>query len=71
MSDAELLNWLEEQEGVALISDDFGSWSVTGAGWQNIPEEFPGDIETTFFIEKDKWKPSIREAILAYMDEIG
>jgi len=30
---------------------------------QNVPEEEPSDIMTSFFIEKDEWKDSIREAI--------
>ena len=58
------LDWLEQQEGCALISDDNGHWTVAGDGWQNCPMTKEAiDIQTTFFIEKDKWADSVREAI--------
>jgi len=63
MNDTERLDWLEKQDGYALISDDGGRWVCTCEGMQNIPEEEASDIVTTFFIEKDKWKNTIREAI--------
>ncbi len=65
MTDTERLDWLEKQDGSALISDDFGNWAVTGDGVQNVPEN-PGersDIETTFFIRRSGWSSSIRKAI--------
>jgi len=65
----EMLDWLEEHEGFALVSDDFGHWAVTGNGTQSIPENPPDDVETTFFIEKREWRESIREAILCAMEE--
>jgi hypothetical protein len=71
MNDTELLNFLEQCEGCALISDDFGNWAVSGTGMQNVPEKpgEPSDIESVFFVEADEWKPSIREAIAAVMEE--
>jgi hypothetical protein len=69
MSDTELLDYLETQEGAALVSDDRGHWAVTMSGMQTIPENPPDDITTTFFIEKHEWKPTIREAISAYRQE--
>jgi hypothetical protein len=64
-TDEQRLNWLAEQEGSALISDDFGNWAVSFAGMQNIPENpgTPSDIHTSFFVEAAEWRPSIREAI--------
>ena len=62
ITDTDRLNWLEETQ-MSLISDDAGNWACTVDGIQNIPDEFPGDIDTTFFIEQKKWCPSIREAI--------
>ena len=63
----EPLDYLETQEGVALVSDDAGRWAVAGSGFQNVPSrQEPIDITTTFFIEADEWKPSIREAIETY-----
>ncbi len=65
-TDAELIDWFEKQEGAALVSDDFGHWACSGDGMQNVPEETPADIQTTFFIEKEKWRSSIREVILQF-----
>jgi len=69
MSDTELLDWLEKQDGAALVNDDAGRWSVSFDGMQNVPGEEPSDIQTTFFIEAAAWKPSIREAIQAAIDD--
>ena len=63
MNDTERLDYLEAMEGFALLSDDQGHWAVSGDGFQNIPDPAPGDVETTFFIEKSMWKSSVREAI--------
>lgn len=71
MTDTELLNWLEKQDGYGLISDDFGRWAVSGDGMQNVPEDtsIPNEIITTFFVEAEQWKPSIREAIISKYEE--
>jgi len=65
MTDTERLDWLEQHgDGMALISDDNGHWTVTGDGMQNCPiGDEKQDIETVFFIEADGWSDSIREAI--------
>jgi len=69
--DAERLDWFEHQHGGALVSDDAGHWAVVFTGIQNIPMNAPEDIHTTFWIEKDKWCKSVREAIdKAMKDEI-
>lgn len=70
MTDTELIDWLERREGYALLSDDFGNWAVTSTGMQNIPNPIPekgkpADISTSFFVEADEWRPSIREALRA------
>jgi hypothetical protein len=62
-ADRDRLDWMEQQEGAGLISDDGGRWAVSETGMQNLPEEEPIDISTSFFIQKDEWKPSVREAI--------
>jgi hypothetical protein len=64
MTDTERINWLEEQEGWALVSDDAGRWAVTTSGMQNVPDSDKAiDINTTFWIEADEWKNNIRQAI--------
>lgn len=67
MADTKRLDKLENCEGVALVNDDFGHWAVVENGMQNVPDETPADIQTTFFIEKREWKDTIREAIDAYL----
>ena len=69
-TDTELLHYLE-LEGLNLVNDDNGRWCVTGDGMQNIRDKSSGDIQTTFFIEKEEWKNSIREAISTYIEENG
>lgn len=66
MTDTELLDWLEKQQGCGLISSDNGHWAVSGSGMQNCPTgRDPQDIDTTFFVFAGEWRPTIREAILA------
>lgn len=71
MTDSELLDWLEKQQGSALVSDDDKHWAVVTTGVQNVPEKTPADIQTIFLILADEWKPTIREAILAAIEEYG
>ena len=62
--DKERLDWLEEQAGAGLVSDDNGHWAVSFVGMQNVPEGTePQDIATNFFVEAKEWRDSIREAI--------
>jgi len=61
-NDTKRLHWLEGNQ-FSLISDDGGRWTCTCTGIQNVPEEHPINIYTTFFIEAIEWKDSIREAI--------
>ena len=63
MNDKKRIDWLEKQQGSALVSDDHSHWVVATFGMQNLPKKFPGDIDTSFFIKKKEWKKSIREAI--------
>ena len=67
MTDSELIDWLETQEGYGLISDDFGRWAVSSTGMQNVPDdtEVASDICTSFFVQAHEWRSTIREAILA------
>ena len=60
----DLIEWLETQNGASLISDDNGHWDCVFDGFQNIPmDDGPCDIQTTFFIKKEEWKNTIKEAI--------
>lgn len=69
MTDTERLNWLEQQDGAALVNDDYGHWAVAFDGTQNCLDNPPGDVTTSFWIQKEKWKDSIREAIDAAIEE--
>lgn len=70
-TDSELLDWLENNaEGYALVSDDNGHWACVCDGIQNMVfDDKATDMETFFWIEKDKWCNSVREAILSAIDE--
>jgi hypothetical protein len=50
-----------------LLYDDNGHWSITSDGFQSVVT-VPSDVETHFFIEKEKWKNTIREALDFYLD---
>jgi hypothetical protein len=64
MIDTERLNWLEANDAYSLINDDNGHWACVSDGMQNVPMDTEAcDIQTTFFIEKDQWQNTIREAI--------
>ena len=64
ISDKKLLDWLENNYGAGLISDDAGRWAISEAGMQNVPDfDTAIDITTTFFVEANDWRDSIREAI--------
>lgn len=48
-----------------LLNDDNGHWAVAFDGFQNVPVgDEPGDIFTSIFIEKSRWKKTIREALI-------
>lgn len=75
-SDAELLDALEQAAHrgscPGVINDDAGRWAVSEDGMQNVPDnDVPIDISTTFFVEADQWRPSIREAIRAWLDAMA
>ena len=74
MGDKYRLDWLESitRKGIcpALVNDDNGHWAVAFSGIQNLPDgDGPEDIQTTFFIETERWKDSIRKAIDYAMEE--
>ena len=64
MNDTERLDKLGQMDGYGLISDDNGHWACVTEGTQNCPfGGGPHDIHTTFWIGKDRWFDTIREAI--------
>lgn len=50
----------------SIVYNDHGYFAVTGDGVQNVVFE-PSDITITHFVEKDMWKPTIREALEYYL----
>jgi len=54
-----------------LLYDDNGHFACTGCGFQSVPEDLdePGDIKSSFFVEKKEWKNTIREAIAHYLED--
>jgi hypothetical protein len=70
MTDKERIDWLESQFGCGLISDDNGHWTLSYDGIQNLPmSEEAEDIATSFFIDRDDWRNSIRGLIDEWMTE--
>lgn len=65
MTDSERLDWLEkEANGCAVIHDDNAHWAFATNGMQNvIMGDGPGNLKTSYFIEKSEFRPTIREAI--------
>jgi len=53
-----------------LINDDNGHWALSFTGIQevNFGDE-PSDLNTTFFVEKHEWKPTIKEAVIAALND--
>jgi len=70
MTDKELLDWLEKQDGGALINDDMGHWAFASDGFQNLPtpEDEYFDLESIHLVEKYAFKDTIREAIQHAID---
>jgi hypothetical protein len=69
-TDTERLDWLEaEGNGCALVHDDDAHWAVAFSGTQNVIINGPQDLTTTYWIEADKFRPTVREAIDAAMAE--
>lgn len=62
-TDTERINWLNKQQGYALVSDDNKHWALVVEGEQNIPATSPGNLLTTFFIETKDWSKTVRQAI--------
>ena len=52
----------------ALLYDDNGYFAITGDGYQEVVTE-PSDIEIAHFVEKEQWKPTVREALNHYLNE--
>ena len=76
-TDTELLDGVEAlvRQGACpgIINDDSGHWAVSETGMQNLnmEDDGPFDCQTTFFVEKSKWHPTLRDAIAAFLDESG
>lgn len=72
MNDTQRLDWIQKQDGMALVSDDAGRWAVVVDGIQNLPDpDEATDISTTFFIEAAQWQDNVRDAIDAGIIEFG
>ena len=64
-TDTERLDWLEKQgNGIALIHNDVRHWAIGIDGGQNLGwDEEPFDLQTSYEIEKARFRSTIREAI--------
>jgi hypothetical protein len=54
-----------------LLYNDNGKFAITGNGFQSVVTgDEVEDVEMQFFIEKDYWKKTIREALNHYLDSL-
>ena len=72
VTDTDRINFFEKQcnkgSCPALVNDDNGHWAVAESGFQNVVVGKKGqDVHTTFFISAKEWKPTVRQAIDAWM----
>lgn len=68
MTDTERLDWLEENsDGGGIFNDDRWSgplrWAFSATGFSPVVDDEPVEGQWVFWVEKDDWKPTIREAI--------
>lgn len=52
----------------SLLYDDNGHFSIMSDGVQSVAKIDKEDMELIYFVKKDKWKDSIREALNDYLD---
>jgi len=65
----ETLSKIEESPN--LLNDDNGHWAVVEEGYQAVcTSDSPSDIDSHFFVRKDEWKNTPREALKYYLTEI-
>ena len=68
MTDTERLDWLEKNsDGGGIFNDDaWGTpvrWAFSASGFSPVVGDEVLDGQWVFWVEKDDWKPTIREAI--------
>lgn len=51
-----------------LLYDDEGHWAVSSEGVQSVAMGDPIDMSMSHFIEKEDWKPTIREALNYFLN---
>lgn len=63
-----LVDFLEKEgQGCNLISDDDGRWAVSTSGHQPvITGKHAQTFQTVSWVEPNEWRPTIREALLAF-----
>jgi hypothetical protein len=50
-----------------LLYDDDGRFAVSADGFQDLSTEGGSDINMICFVEKEQWKPTVREALNYYL----
>ena len=53
-----------------LLNDDFFHWALVFDGYQDVSDDVPCDIQTSFFVEKRYWKNTIDEAVIYSLEEL-
>lgn len=53
----------------SLVHNDNGHWAVTFNGMQELQDE-PEDATMILVVEKDEWKPTVREAVIYMLEKL-
>lgn len=55
-------------EAPNILYDDNGNFAITGTGFQSV-SEYVSDVTMSFFVLKEQWFKTIREALKYYLSE--
>ena len=56
-------------EAPNILYDDNGNFAVTGTGFQSVSMDEISDVTMSFFVLKEHWFKTIREALKYYLSE--
>ena len=54
----------------SLVYDDNGNWAVVSSEFSWVRMKETSDYSTTIFIKAEEFKPSVREALKKYIEDL-
>lgn len=72
MTVEEILVKLAKREfAPALLNDSNGHWAITFNGFSSVPKgDEPENTYLTFFVEEDRWKETIHQAMIYALETL-